>query len=441
VTFHELLPVYMFAAFTLLILVGYPVAFTIAGTAFAFGLYAFGLDFFNLLPLRVWGVMTNFTLTAVPLFVFMGVTLERSGLAEDLLETMGFVFGRIPGGIAISVVVVGTLLAASTGIVGATVTTMGLIALPTMVRRGYQKELVTGVICASGTLGQIIPPSIVLVIVADILQVSVGDIFLGAFIPGLTLSALYVGYVTITCLVRPDLAPPIPAEERAAVPARQLAARVAHVLVPPLALMFAVLGSIFFGIASPTEAAAVGASGALILTVVNRKFTWAMLHQTMQVTVRLTSMVFVILVGATAFGLAFRGMGGDRLVRNFIADMQLPPMTVFWSVMALVFVLGFFLDFIEISFIHLPVLAPILTELGFDPLWYGVVLGVNLQTSFLTPPFGYALFYLRGVAPGTVTTGHIYRGIVPFVALQLVGMLAVIFFPALALWLPRLVFK
>ncbi|OGL07002.1 MAG: C4-dicarboxylate ABC transporter [Candidatus Rokubacteria bacterium RIFCSPLOWO2_02_FULL_68_19] len=430
----------MFLVFTLLILLGYPVAFTIAGTALAFGVYAFGLGFFDLLPLRVWGVMTNVTLLAVPLFVFMGVTLERSGLAEDLLETMGFVFGRIPGGIAIATVIVGTLLAASTGIVGATVTTMGLISLPTMIRRGYQKELVTGVICASGTLGQIIPPSIVLVIVGDILGVSVGDLFLGALIPGLVLSGLYLIYLLVFCFLHPELAPPIPAEERAAVSSRELARRVSRVLIPPLALMVCVLGSIFFGIASPTEAAAVGATSALILTVVNRKFTWPMLYQTMDVTVRLTSIVFIILVGATSFGLAFRGMGGDTLIRNFITHMQLSPWAVFSSVMGLVFILGFFLDFIEISFIHLPVLAPILTAMGFDPIWYGVVLGVNLQTSFLTPPFGYALFYLRAVAPPEVTTGHIYRGIIPFVGLQLIGMVIVILFPWTVTWLPRLVF-
>ena len=439
-TFAELLPAIMFLVFTLLILLGYPVAFTIAGTALAFGVYAFGLGFFDLLPLRVWGVMTNVTLLAVPLFVFMGVTLERSGLAEDLLETMGFVFGRIPGGIAIATVIVGTLLAASTGIVGATVTTMGLISLPTMIRRGYQKELVTGVICASGTLGQIIPPSIVLVIVGDILGVSVGDLFLGALLPGLLLSGLYLTYLLIFCFLNPELAPPIPAEERAAVSSRELARRVSRVLIPPLALMVCVLGSIFFGIASPTEAAAVGATSALILTVVNRKFTWPMLYQTMDVTVRLTSIVFIILVGATSFGLAFRGMGGDTLIRNFITHMQLSPWAVFSSVMGLVFILGFFLDFIEISFIHLPVLAPILTAMGFDPIWYGVVLGVNLQTSFLTPPFGYALFYLRAVAPPEVTTGHIYRGIIPFVGLQLIGMVIVILFPWTVTWLPRLVF-
>ncbi len=437
----DLLPAWMFLVFTLLILVGYPIAFTITATALAFGLYAFGLDFFNLLPLRVWGVMTNFTLIAVPLFVFMGVTLERSGLAEDLLDTMGMVMGRIPGGVAISTVIVGTLLAASTGIVGATVTTMGLISLPTMLRRGYQKELATGIICASGTLGQIIPPSIVLVVVGDILGVSVGDLFLGAFFPGLLLSGLYIVYTALLCALRPSVAPPIPAEELAGLPPGTLARRVTRVLIPPMVLMVAVLGSIFFGIATPTEAAAVGATGALVLTVVNRRFTWRMLQETMQVTVRLTSMVFIILVGATAFGLAFRGMGGDRLVREFITHLQLPPWTVFWSVMGLVFILGFFLDFIEISFIHLPVLAPILKGMGFDPLWYGVMLGVNLQTSFLTPPFGYALFYLRGVAPKEVTTGHIYRGIIPFVALQLLGLVAVAAYPGLATWLPRVVFK
>lgn len=440
-TFTELLPAIMFLVFTILILVGYPIAFTIAATALAFGLYSFGLNFFNLLPLRVWGVMTNFTLIAVPLFVFMGVTLERSGIAEDLLETMGLVFGRIPGGIAVSVVIVGALLAASTGIVGATVTTMGLIALPTMVRRGYQKELVSGVICASGTLGQIIPPSIVLVLVGDILGVSVGDLFLGAFIPGVTLAILYTLYVLIVSFLRPDLAPPIPREERAAIPTPALVLRVSRVLVPPLALMVAVLGSIFFGIAAPTEAAAMGASGALILTLAYRKFTWTMLQQTMQTTARLTSLVFIILLGATAFGLAFRGMGGDVLIRDFIEHLALPPMAVFGSVMGLVFVLGFFLDYIEIAFIHLPILAPILTSMGFDPLWYGVILGVNLQTSFLTPPFGYALFYLRGVAPPEMTTGHIYRGIIPFVAIQLIAVLLLISFPQIVTWLPRLVFR
>jgi tripartite ATP-independent transporter DctM subunit len=437
----EFLPVIMFGVFTLLIMLGYPIAFTIGGTALGFGLYAFGLNFFNLLPLRVFGVMTNITLIAVPLFIFMGVMLEKSGLAEDLLDTMALVFGRIPGGIAISVVVVGTLLAATTGIVGATVTTMGLISLPTMIRRGYSKELATGIICASGTLGQIIPPSIVLVLVGDILGVSVGDLFLGAAIPGLILSALYIVYTIAVAAVRPDLAPPLPESERAALPPGEFTRRVTQALVPPLALIVAVLGSIFFGIATPTEAAAVGAFGSTVLTILNRRFSREILRATMDVTARLTSMVFIILVGATAFGLAFRGMGGDKVIEKYVGGSGLPPNVVFGLVMFVVFLLGFFLDYIEIAFIHLPVISPVLLQMGFDPLWYGVLLGVNLQTSFLTPPFGFALFYLRGVAPPEVTTGHIYRGILPFVALQLLGLAIVWFAPWTATWLPRFVFK
>jgi len=431
----DLLPALMFLVFTLLVLAGYPIAFTLAGTAFAFGFYAFGMSFFDLLPLRVWGIMTNFTLITVPLFIFMGVTLARSGLAQDLLETMALLFGRFPGGLAISVVIVGALLAASTGIVGATVTTLGLISLPTMLRRGYQKELASGVVCASGTLGQIIPPSIVLVLVGDILGVSVGDLFLGAFIPGVSLAGLYIIYLLVVSIIRPGFMPPM---ERTAFTTGELWFRAGKAVIPALALMVAVLGSIFFGIAAPTEAAAIGASGAVFLTVVNRRFNLTMLREVMQTTTRLTSMVFIILVGATAFGLAFRGMGGDALIRNFIADLSIPPWAVFASIMGIVFVLGFFLDFIEIAFIHLPVIAPILHEMGFDPLWYGVLLGINLQTSFLTPPFGFALFYLRGAAPPEITTGHIYRGIIPFVLIQIVGLTLVATFPSLATWLPRL---
>ncbi|MFB3061356.1 MAG: TRAP transporter large permease subunit [Candidatus Binatia bacterium] len=431
----DLLPALMFLVFTLLVLAGYPIAFTLAGTAFAFGFYAFGMSFFDLLPLRVWGIMTNFTLMTVPLFIFMGVTLERSGLAQDLLETMAQLFGRFPGGLAISVVIVGALLAASTGIVGATVTTMGLISLPTMLRRGYQKELAAGVVCASGTLGQIIPPSIVLVLVGDILGVSVGDLFLGAIIPGVSLAGLYIIYLLVVSITRPGFMPPM---EQTAFTRGELWFHAGKAVIPSLALMVAVLGSIFFGIAAPTEAAAIGAFGAVFLTVVNGRFNLTMLREVMQTTTRLTSMVFIILVGATAFGLAFRGMGGDAMIRNFIADLSIPPWAVFASIMGIVFVLGFFLDFIEIAFIHLPVIAPILHELGFDPLWYGVLLGINLQTSFLTPPFGFALFYLRGAAPPEITTGHIYRGIIPFVLIQLVGLTLVATFPSLATWLPRL---
>ena len=437
----DLLPVFMFLVFTVLILAGYPIAFTICGTALVFGIYTFGINFFDLLPLRVWGVMTNFTLIAVPLFIFMGVTLERSGLAADLLETMGLVFGRLPGGLAISVVVVGALLAASTGIVGAAVTTMGVISLPTMLRRGYQKELAAGVVCASGTLGQIIPPSIVLILVGDILGVPVGDLFLGALIPGVSLAGLYILYLLTLSAIRPQVMPPISIQERAAIAPRELWLRAGRALIPPLLLITAVLGSIFFGVAAPTEAAAIGASGAVLLAVVNRRFNVGMLREVMQITTRLTSMVFIILVGATAFGLAFRGMGGDALVRTFINSLTIQPWAVFAGIMVIVFVLGFFLDFIEIAFIHLPVIVPILRDMGFDPLWYGVLLGINLQTSFLTPPLGFALFYLRGVAPPEITTVHIYRGIIPFVIIQLVGLALVALFPALATWLPRYVFR
>ena len=437
----DLLPALMFLVFSLLILAGYPIAFTIGGTALVFGLYGFGMDFFNLLPLRVWGIMTNFTLIAVTLFVFMGATLERSRLAEDLLETMGLVLGRLPGGLAISVVVVGTLLAASTGIVGATVTTMGLIALPTMLRRNYDQGLVSGVICASGTLGQIIPPSIVLVLVGDILGVPVGDLFLGSLIPGVSLAAMYVIYLLGVSLFRPQAAPPIPPEERASISLRELLIRVSKVLVPPLFLMIAVLGSIFFGIAAPTEAAAMGASGALLLSIFSGRFSLKMLREVMETTTRLTSMVFIILVGATAFGLAFRGLGGDALIHDVVDQLALPNWAIFACIMGVVFLLGFFLDYIEIAFIHLPVIAPILSAMGFDPLWYGVLLGINLQTSFLTPPFGFALFYFRGVAPSRVTTGQIYRGIIPFVIIQIIGLMLVAFYPEVATWLPRYVFR
>ena len=437
----DLLPALMFLVFSLLILAGYPIAFTIGGTALVFGLYGFGMDFFNLLPLRVWGIMTNFTLIAVTLFVFMGATLERSRLAEDLLETMGLVLGRLPGGLAISVVVVGTLLAASTGIVGATVTTMGLIALPTMLRRNYDQGLASGVICASGTLGQIIPPSIVLVLVGDILGVPVGDLFLGSLIPGVSLAAMYVIYLLGVSFFRPQAAPPIPPEERASISFRELLIRVSKVLVPPLFLMIAVLGSIFFGIAAPTEAAAMGASGALLLSIFSGRFSLKMLREVMETTTRLTSMVFIILVGATAFGLAFRGLGGDALIHDVVDQLALPNWAIFACIMGVVFLLGFFLDYIEIAFIHLPVIAPILSAMGFDPLWYGVLLGINLQTSFLTPPFGFALFYFRGVAPSRVTTGQIYRGIIPFVIIQIIGLMLVAFYPEVATWLPRFVFN
>jgi tripartite ATP-independent transporter DctM subunit len=438
----EYLPAWMFLALTILLLAGFPVTFTLLGTALCFGMIGFGWNFFNLLPLRIWGVITNVTLIAVPLFVFMGVMLERSGLAEDLLDTMGILFGRLRGGLAISVVVVGALLGASTGIVGATVVTMGLLAVPTMLRRGYQKELATGTVSASGTLGQIIPPSIVLVLIGDIVGVSVGDLFIGAILPGLVLVGLYILYILIVAHFRPEIAPPIPQEELDAISRKQLAARVGKALIPPIFLMVAVLGSIFAGIASPTEAAAVGAVGSTLLTVVNRKFKMEILRAVMLTTVRLTCMVFIILCGAAAFGLVFRGLGGDGLVRNFLGSLahQYSHGAVLAVVMGLIFFIGFFLDFIEITFIHVPVLAPIMIDFGYDPVWFCILIAVNLQTSFMTPPFGFSLFYLKAVTPPEISTGDIYRGIIPFVVVQLVGLLIVVFFPQLATWLPDLVF-
>ena len=438
----EYLAGWMFLALTILLMIGFPVTFTLLGTALVFGMIGFGWDFFNLLPLRIWGRMTNVTLIAVPLFVFMGVMLERSGLAEALLDTMGLLFGRLRGGLAISVVVVGALLGASTGIVGATVVTMGLLAVPTMLRRGYQKELACGTVSASGTLGQIIPPSIVLVLIGDIVGVSVGDLFIGAVLPGLLLVGLFIAYILIVSYMRPDVAPAISKEELAAISPKQLAAQVGKALFPPMFLMVSVLGSIFAGIASPTEAAAVGAVGATVLTVVNKKFNLALLQEVMLATVKLTCMVFIILCGAAAFGLVFRGLGGDQLVRGFLGGIaeQYNKTVVLFIVMGVIFIIGFFLDFIEITFIHVPVLAPIMIDFGYDPVWFCILLAVNLQTSFLTPPFGFSLFYLKAVTPPEISTGDIYRGIIPFVLFQLIGLAVVVLFPQLATWLPDIVY-
>jgi len=437
---NEALPGILFLALTVLLMVGFPVAFTLLGTALFFGVWGFGWEFFNLLPMRIWGVMSNFTLIAVPLFIFMGVMLERSGIAEELLETMAILFGRIRGGLAISVVVVGALLGASTGIVGATVVTMGLLSLPTMLRHNYKPELATGTIAASGTLGQIIPPSIVLVLLGDIIGVSVGDLFIGAVLPGFTLVALYITYIATAVHIKPSLAPLIPLEQWREMVGPGFGIRVLKSLAAPLVLMVAVLGSIFTGVATPTEAAGVGAASATLLAIAKRRFKLAILKEVMETTTRLTSMVFIILVGANAFGLVFRGLGGDHVVREFIRHIPYGKWGVLFIVMGLIFIIGFFLDFIEITFIHIPVLAPIMKHLGFDPLWFGILFAVNLQTSFLTPPFGFALFYLKGVCPPQVTTGHIYRGIIPFVALQLAGLLIVVLVPELATWLPRVVF-
>jgi tripartite ATP-independent transporter DctM subunit len=432
----------MFTGMIAFLFFGFPVAFSLTFTGLFFGGIgvALGLlrpDFFAILPIRIWGTMTNFTLLAVPLFVFMGVALEKSGLAEELLETMALLFGRLRGGIAISVVIVGAILAASTGIVGASVITMGLISLPTMLRRGYDKALICGTICAAGTLGQIIPPSIILILMGDIMGVSVGDLYIGAVLPGLTLVALYIVYLVVVSWWKPELAPAIPAAELAAFRADALK-RVALALLPALVLIVGVLGSIFAGVASATEAASVGAAGGLLLTMLKGRFSVAMLRSVMQVTTRITSLGFIILVGANCFGLVFRGLNGDHLIQNFLKSLPFGPYGVLALVMLVIFLLGFFIDYFEIVFIHVPILVPVLVQhFGFDPTWLSVALSVNLQTSFLTPPFGFSLFFLRGVAPPEVRTEDIYRGAVPFVILQLIGLTLTIAFPELVSGLIR----
>ena len=425
--------VIMFVLLILLLLLGYPVAFSLGAIAFLFGSIFLGFGFFDLLPLNIWGVMTNFTLMAVPLFIFMGIILDKSGLAEDLLETMGLLFGRIRGGLALSVVVVGALLAATTGVVGATVVTMGIIALPTMLKHKYSPQLASGTIAASGTLGQIIPPSIILILLGDVMGVPVGRLFIGAVFPGLSLVLLFCIYIGVIAWSKPQAAPALTSKH-----SDHLAKRVVLSLLPPLALVIAVLGSIFFGIASPTESAAMGALGAILLAALHRKLDMKNLLDAMRHTTRLTSMVFLILIGATAFGLVFRGMGGDSVVMELMTGLPGGKWAFLFISMILIFVLGFFLDFLQICFIVVPILTPIAHFMQIDPLWFAVLIALNLQTSFLTPPFGFSLFYLKAVAPAAIKIGHIYKGIIPFVSLQVAGIILLIIFPQIVLWLPNL---
>lgn len=458
----EAMPLLMFLAVGLVLLAGYPVAFSLAGTALAFAALGYQLDLFDpafleALPNRLYGIMTNETLIAVPLFVFMGVMLERSRVAESLLDTMASLFGPLRGGLGISVTLVGMLLAASTGIVGATVVTMGLLSLPTMLRRGYDPRIACGTICASGTLGQIIPPSIILVLLGDVLSsayqqaqldmgifapetVSVGDLFTGALIPGLVLVGLYLLYLIAVAWLRPAAMPAIPAEDRAASRDRGLLRSIAGVLLPPLALIVAVLGSIMGGLATPTEAAAVGAVGAMVLAATRRQLNRAILGEVVRSTTQVTSMVFLILIGASVFSLVFRGYEGDALVEELLTGLPGGEAGALLAVMAVMFLLGFVLDFIEITFVVVPIVGPVLLAMGVDPVWLGILIALNLQTSFLTPPFGFALFYLRGVAPPEVKTGDIYRGVAPFILIQLLmlGLLAA--WPGLATWLPEVVY-
>ena len=423
----EVFALILFVAILLFILSGYPVAFTLGGLSIIIGVIAFGPEMFSLLPMRIFGVMENYVLLAVPLFVFMGVMLEKSGLAENLLESMAGLFGNVRGGLAISVVLVGALLAASTGIVGATVVTMGMISLPTMLKRGYKVELATGTIASAGTLGQIIPPSVVLVLLGSVLNVSVGDLFTAAILPGVMLVACYIVYILVISYFKPDFAP-LSRSKSEFKNTEAAFKKFALAFIFPLLLILAVLGSILAGIASPTEAAAVGAFGALLLAIGQKKLNLGVLKQAMKETTHLTSMVFLILLGATTFTLVFRTLGGDDLLIQLIEDAQLSKYAFLILVMCVVFILGFFIDFIEIVFIVVPVVAPIFVAFEMDLIWIGILLALNLQTSFLSPPFGFSLFYLKGVAPPSVSTQQIYRGIVPFVLIQLVFLALVAFF-------------
>ena len=434
----EVWAVVMLLVAVVVLLLGYPVAFTLGAVALLFGGVFLGLDFFALLPLRIWGVMTNFTLLAVPLFVFMGVILEKSGLAEELLITMGQLFGKLRGGMGVSIVIVGALLAATTGVVGATVVTMAVIALPVMLKHGYQPQLATGTIAAAGTLGQIIPPSIILVLLGDVIGVPVGRLFMGAFMPGMVLIVLFIIYVLVLAKLKPSYAPSLDLASDNAEDSGELGAKVVKSLIPPLLLIIAVLGSIFFGVASPTESAAVGALGAIVLALAHKKLSLENLQQAMRGTTRMTSMVFLILIGATAFGLVFRGMGGDVLVKEIMTSLPGGEWGFLLVSMLLIFVLGFFLDFIEICFIVVPILAPIAEFLHVDLLWFAVLIAMNLQTSFLTPPFGFSLFYLKAAAPPDINMRHIYGGILPFVVIQVVALAVILAFPSVALWLPDL---
>ena len=429
----EYLPIVLFAIIFLSMLFGYPVAFTLGGISVLVGLWIFDIDFFYLLALRIYGVMNNFVLLAVPLFVFMGMILEKSGLAERLLETMSLLFGKFRGGLAIAVILVGALLAASTGIVGATVVTMGLISLPTMLNKGYGKGLATGVIASSGTLGQIIPPSVVLVLLGSVLNVSVGDLFLAAVVPGIALVLVYLTYVVIYAKLRPAEVPKVSEEELKAFRAQGINFEIIKTFLFPFLLVLAVLGSIFAGIASPTEAAGVGAFGAMVLAAINGKLNLNILKTVSQETTKITSMVFMILVGATAFSLVFRGLEGDRYFLALIENSNLSPNQFLLVVMLMVFLAGFFIDFIEIIFIIVPIVTPIFVAMGVDLVWIGILLAINLQTSFLTPPFGFALFYLKGVAPPEVKTTDIYRGIIPFVIIQLLFLLLLVQYPGIIL--------
>ncbi len=460
---QEIFIILMLVSLLAVLMTGFPVAFTLAGVALFFGVVGSCFDLFDMafiqaLPNRIYGIMTNDLLIAVPLFVFMGVMLERSKIAEELLDTMAHLLGSMKGGLGISVTIVGALLAASTGIVGATVVTMGLLSLPTMLKRGYAPTISAGTICAAGTLGQIIPPSIVLILLGDQISaayqqaqlakgnfapesISVTDLFMGALLPGLCLVVLYIVWQIIYANIYPDKMPAIPKSERDELKFKELRNRVLKVLIPPLVLICAVLGSILMGLATPTESAGVGAIGAIVLAYTRKQLSFKILKEVATSTAQTTSMVFTILIGAAMFSLVFRGFGGDDIVAEFLMNLEGGVVTAIIITMVLMFILGFFLDFIEIIYVVLPIIGPAILMMDINPLWFAIMIAVNLQTSFLTPPFGFALFYLRGVAPKSVLTTDIYKGAIPFVLIQILmlGILSV--FPELATWLPSVMYK
>jgi tripartite ATP-independent transporter DctM subunit len=435
----EILAVLMLISFFGMLMIGIPVAISIATVGFVFGGLGFGTTLFNLLPARLFGVVSGYQWLAIPLFVFMGVMLEKSRLADDLLDVMGHMAGGVPGGMAVGIILFGVMMGATTGIVGATVITLGLLTLPTLIRRGYNKPIACGAICASGTLGQIIPPSLILILLSDIMQQSVGTLFAAAVGPGLLLAVVYIVFILVLGWIKPELMPAMPQQERDEVSRRQLFVRFWKVVVPPIALVVSVLGSIIGGIAAPTEAACMGALGAVVITAVSGRLKWIILRDVARETTKITAMMMFILMMAQVFALAFRGLHGEDLITKMFDFLPGGVNADIWFLMLIIFVLGFFIEWIEISYIAVPLFLPVLLSQGVDPIWLAMLITVNLQSSFLTPPFGWALFYLKGVAPPGVTIGDIYKGVVPFVIMQAVALLLVFLYPQIALWLPKFI--
>jgi tripartite ATP-independent transporter DctM subunit len=427
----------MLGGFFVLLMIGIPVAISLATVGLLFGYLGFGETLFSLLPARFYGIVSGYQWMAIPLFVFMGVMLEKSRLADDLLDVMGHIAGGVKGGMGVGIVLFGVLMGATTGIVGATIITLGLLTLPTLLRRGYDTSVACGVICASGTLGQIIPPSLILILLSDIMQLSVGTLFAAAVGPGVLLAGVYIVYILAMGLSKPSSMPPIPAAEREALPRRELWLRVFKVLLPPILLVVAVLGSIVGGVAAPTEAASMGAVGAVVITAASGRFTPKTLRETALDTSKITAMMMFILMLAQVFALSFRGLHGEALIESMFAALPGGVNTAVWFMMMIIFLLGFFIEWIEISYIAVPLFLPILINMGVDPVWLAMLITMNLQSSFLTPPFGWALFYLKGVAPAGVGIRDIYKGVLPFIGLQFGALLLLFLYPQIALWLPK----